>query len=222
MPSLFVEMELYRQKSVCGNMSLLSNKRFPQKTKEVTIDYVPLYRLTKELQWKLVSMTTTTNTNTTNNASTVSATLTILTKCRRVCDPDERWTAQKIRDELVLDLSNIVGGKAVYNPALYPNGVSEEIQEKYRQGIDYPFKYRDQARKLLYRIPVYRPTPRFIIYRSDLDRKVKGQLRELKASYTNKEYQDIISSAVDRIFQSINYSYFHLSIAGLVKWRIEP
>jgi hypothetical protein len=145
----------------------------------------------------------------------------ILTKSRRVYDPHERWTAQKIRDELVLDLSNAVSGNVVYNPALYPNGVSEEIQEKYRQRIDYPFRYRDQARQLLYRIPVYKPIPYYIIYLSDLDRKVKQQVKDLKASYTNKEYQDIISSAINRMLESINYVYFHLSVAGLVKWRIE-
>jgi hypothetical protein len=132
------------------------------------------------------------------------------------------WTAQKIRDELVLNLSNAVSGNVVYNPALYPNGVSEEIQEKYRKGIDHPFKYRDQARKLLYRIPIDKPSPYYVIYLSDLNRKVKQQLKHLKGSYTNKDYQDIISSAVDRMFESINNVYFHLNVAGLVKWRIEP
>jgi hypothetical protein len=170
-------------------------------------------------------MTTTTTaapTNSTNTTRTVSSTLTILTKSRRASDPHERWTAQKIRDELVVDLSNAVSGNVVYNSALYPNGVSEEIQEKYRQGIYYPFKYRDQARKLLYRIPVWKPTPSFIIYLSDLDIKVKEQLKDLKASYTKEDYQDIISSAIGRMYESINYVYFHLSVAGLVKWRIEP
>jgi len=144
----------------------------------------------------------------------------ITKKSHRAYDPHQRWTAQKIRDELVLDLSNAVDRNVVYNPSLYPNGVSEEIQEKYRQGIDYPFKYRDQARKLLYRIPIYKPAPYYVIYLSDLNRKVKEQLKDLKASYTNKYYEDIIFSAVDRMFESINYVYFHLSVAGLVKWRI--
>jgi hypothetical protein len=161
-------------------------------------------------------------TSSTNTTRTVSATLTILTKSHREYDPNERWTGQKIRDELVLDLSNAVSQNVVYNPVLYSNGISEEIQEKYRQGIDYPFKYQDQARKLLYRIPIDKPAPYYIIYLSDLDRKVKQQLKDLKASYTNKDYQHIISSAVDRMFESINYSYFRLSVAGLVKWRIEP
>ena len=166
-------------------------------------------------------MTTTAATANRYPTKTVSATLTILTKSRRAYDPHERWTAQKIRDELVLDLSNIVGGNVVYNPVLYLNGVSEEIQEKYRQGIDYPFRYRDQARKLLYRIPIDKPAPYYIIHLSDLDRKVKQELKHLKAMYANKDYQDIISSAVDRMFESINYVYFHLSVAGLVNWRIE-
>jgi hypothetical protein len=167
-------------------------------------------------------MTTTATSSSSNTTRTVSATLTILTKSRRAYDPHERWTAQKIRDELVLDLSNAVSGNVVYNPALYPNDVSEETQEEYWQGIDYPFKYRDQARKLLYRIPIDKPAPYYIIHLSDLDRKVKQQLKDLKASYTNKDYQDIISSAVDRMFESINYVYFHLNVAGLVTWRIEP
>ena len=166
-------------------------------------------------------MTTIAATSNSCPTKTVSATLTILTKSCRANDPHEKWTAQNIRDELVLNLSKVVGGNVVFNPALYPNGVSEEIQEKYRQGIDYPYRYRDQARKLLYRIPIDKPAPYYIIHVSDLDRKVKQQLKDLKASYTNKDYQDIISSAVDRIFESINYAYFHLSVAGLVKWRIE-
>ena len=122
---------------------------------------------------------------------------------------------------MVLDLSNAVSRNVVYNPALYPNGVSEEIQEKYRKGINHPFKYRDQARKLLYRIPIDKPTPYYIIHLSDLDRKVKQQLKDLEASYSKEDYEDVISSAVDRIFESVNRVYFHLSVAGLVKWKIE-
>jgi hypothetical protein len=49
MPSVFLELELHREKSVCSNLSVLSDERFPQKTKEVTIDLVSVYR-TKECQ----------------------------------------------------------------------------------------------------------------------------------------------------------------------------
>jgi hypothetical protein len=105
-------------------------------------------------------MTTGATTDSNSITRAVSATLTILTKSRRAYDSHERWTAQKIKDELLLDLSNAVSGNVVYNPALYPNGVSEEIQGKYRQG----------ARKLLYRIPIDKPAPYYITYLSNLDR----------------------------------------------------
>jgi hypothetical protein len=42
---------------------------------------------------------------------TISATVTVLTKSNKVYDPDERWTTQKIRDELVLNPSNGTKGK---------------------------------------------------------------------------------------------------------------
>jgi hypothetical protein len=45
------------------------------------------------------------------HSRTISATVTVLTKSRRVYDPDERWTTQKDIDELILNPPNGVKGK---------------------------------------------------------------------------------------------------------------
>jgi hypothetical protein len=79
-------------------------------------------------------------------------------------------------------------------------------------------KYEDQARFLLFRIPVYRPTPFFTLYYSDiLDDKIKQEL----AAQNDTELDDVMRAVIGRVFECVNERQFNLSVRKLLRWRIE-
>lgn len=80
--------------------------------------------------------------------------------------------------------------------------------------------YDKQARDLIYRIPVYTPTPAFEVRISDLSGLVK---KELDARWNYKREIDyILKEAVGRIFLNINEQYFLLSVKRLLCVRLVP
>lgn len=81
-------------------------------------------------------------------------------------------------------------------------------------------KYENKAQYLIYRIPVYRPTPYFIINQSDLHYSLVRELVSLNDIHLDKLIKEVIS----HIFESINKNYFLLSIKkyNLLRWKIDP
>jgi hypothetical protein len=80
--------------------------------------------------------------------------------------------------------------------------------------------YQKKAFDLIYKIPVYRPTPCFEIKISDLSASVK---RELDLIWTHKRELDfILKQAVSRIFANVNERYFLLSVKHLLQVRLIP
>lgn len=80
-------------------------------------------------------------------------------------------------------------------------------------------KYEEQARFLLFRIPVYKPTPFFILHYSDiLDDKIKHELTILDYPDLN----DVMQASIGRIFECINERQFNLSVRNQLRWKIEP
>jgi hypothetical protein len=80
--------------------------------------------------------------------------------------------------------------------------------------------YEKQARDLIYRIPVYKPTPVFEIKISDLNKQVK---KELDDRWDNRKIIDyIVKEAVGRIFKNLDEGYFLLSVKRLLKVRLVP
>lgn len=73
-------------------------------------------------------------------------------------------------------------------------------------------KYQKQAKDLIYRIPVYIPTPTFIVYKKDLSDRLKDEL----ADYSEKS-EDVLKAAVGRLFENINQRYFVQSVKKLLK-----
>jgi len=70
--------------------------------------------------------------------------------------------------------------------------------------------YDKQACDLIYRIPVYTPTPAFEIKISDLSEQVKN---ELNARWECKDEIDyILKEAAGRIFANVDERYFLLSV----------
>jgi|SRR5215212_9455149 len=80
--------------------------------------------------------------------------------------------------------------------------------------------YEKQANELMYRIPIYRPTPFFEIKISDLNEQVKKEL-DARWAYKN-EIDYILKEAVGRIFRNINERYFLLSVKPLLQVRLVP
>ena len=80
--------------------------------------------------------------------------------------------------------------------------------------------YEKQAYHLMYRIPVYRPTPFFEIKISDLNEQVK---KELDDRWNYKDEIDyILKAAVSRIFANLDERYFLLSVKRLLQVRLIP
>jgi hypothetical protein len=106
----------------------------------------------------------------------------------------EIWTLEKLKDELYVHLMTV-----------------EVNGER---------KYEAEARGLLYKIPVHQPTPAFIISNSDLSSKLIKELSILNYD----DLDAVIKEVISWIYESINKSYFLLSIKrhGLLHWRIEP
>jgi hypothetical protein len=78
--------------------------------------------------------------------------------------------------------------------------------------------YEKQARSLIYRIPVHRPTPFFEIKISDFNQQIE---KEFDNRWDNKPAIDyILKESVGRIFENIDERYFLLSVKRLLKVRL--
>jgi len=74
-------------------------------------------------------------------------------------------------------------------------------------------KYERQAKDLIYRIPIYRPVPTYVIDKKNLTERL---IRELQ-SYGLRERDELLKTAVGRIFENINERYFIQSVKRLLK-----
>lgn len=100
------------------------------------------------------------------------------------------WTTDRLTEELYLNLMSI------------------------RKG--FTRKYQQQAENLIFRIPVYKPTPTFYVELGDLSYKVKQELHGLN----DKALDKIMKEAIGKIFENINERYFLLSVKKLLRWEI--
>jgi hypothetical protein len=91
------------------------------------------------------------------------------------------------------------------------------IVEELHGGSTYVRRYQAQAHDLMYKIPIYRPVPAFIINLGDLPEYLVKKLEDC-----NKRGQEyVIKSAVGRIFEALNLEYFALSVARSLVVRLE-
>lgn len=77
--------------------------------------------------------------------------------------------------------------------------------------------YEQQAKHLIYKIPIYRPTPFFIVNIKDLSSKLKEEL----ASLEGKSLGSVMLEAIGRMFEQVDERYFLLSVRQLLKWKLE-
>jgi hypothetical protein len=77
--------------------------------------------------------------------------------------------------------------------------------------------YLEQAKDLIYKIPVYNPPPVFQIHLSDiLNEKIKHDLAELD----DPQLDDVMRDSIGRIFETIDERYYNLSVRNLLRWKI--
>jgi hypothetical protein len=77
-------------------------------------------------------------------------------------------------------------------------------------------KYQSQAKYLMYRIPVFRPTPPFNVNVIDLTPRLRQELERLD----DESLDSVMKEAMGRIFENINERYFLLSVKKLLKWEL--
>jgi hypothetical protein len=77
--------------------------------------------------------------------------------------------------------------------------------------------HRKQAQELMFKIPVYNPTPIFLVHLSGIrDDKIKRELASLDSS-TRKQ---VLNDSIGLVFESINEQYYNLSVRKLLQWEI--
>jgi hypothetical protein len=111
------------------------------------------------------------------------------------------WTREKLIDELLLHLARVT-------EIVIDEGKKIAVKKYYRR-----------ATKLERWIPIARPTPEYIIDKSDLNDRLRNELLEEITS--NDARQDVLKEAVSRIFENLNFERYHLSIARNLKARLE-
>ena len=77
--------------------------------------------------------------------------------------------------------------------------------------------YEAQVNIKLYRIPVFRPSPAFVVYLKHLNDHVKKELASL-----GKETRDyVMKEAIGRVCEVVDKRYFLLSVKPLLQWKFE-
>jgi hypothetical protein len=112
----------------------------------------------------------------------------------------EHWTTERLGDELILSLCDC---------RFYT------VDEKTGH-IQIRYKYYEQAQYLFRRIPLWKPTPPFVIYLDDLTPKITHELEELHKSDPHV-LQYVLKMAVGAIFENIDLKYYHRSVARNLK-----
>jgi hypothetical protein len=115
----------------------------------------------------------------------------------------EYWTIECLIDQLFLNLCNI--RQTIIND----NGRTITIR-----------KYYAQARELIKWIPIARlPSNEFVINISDIIPAIREEIESVANSPKTLQY--ILIQAVGRIFENLDFEYYHLSIARNLRVRFE-
>ena len=103
------------------------------------------------------------------------------------------WTIDYFVDDLFLSLVN--------EKECVTNGEGKTIHVR---------KYYRRAREIIKSIPIWRPPPIFIFNISDLPERI---IKEFEAVTDDKTRAYVLTQAVGRIFENLDFEHYHLSIA---------
>ena len=119
-----------------------------------------------------------------------------------VVTEDELWTTECLADKLLLRLAEI----------------KETIINKDTGRKIHVRKYYRQARELFKWIPIAKPSPAFVIYISDLTPEIRNEIVAIDSEDT---LTYALKQAVGRIFENLDFDYYHLSIAKNLKVKLQ-
>jgi hypothetical protein len=138
----------------------------------------------------------------------------------QVVDMDkELWSTETIVDELTISLLDTT---AVFCMINSNKGVSDRkwVEEANRcnngNGVLRRL-YEQQAIYKMYRMPIYRPPPVFVVYLKHLDYRLKQEIAKLDK--WSKDY--VMKEAIGRIFKHVDRRFYFLSAKPLLEWRLE-
>ena len=122
-------------------------------------------------------------------------------------------------DELIISLLKT---KAVFCMINSNKGFSDpkwvEVANRYNKGNGILRRlYEQQAIYKMYRMPIYRPPPVFVVYLKHLDYRLKQELAKLDK--WSKDY--VMKEAIGRIFEHVDRRFYFLSAKPLLEWRLE-
>jgi hypothetical protein len=121
----------------------------------------------------------------------------------------EPWTLERFKYEFFLYLTKISD----------TNGSNSVGRDETRFLSDR--KYYAQANKLIYRIPISKPSPPFVINFSDLTPRLQSELQEFCKLNAEREIATFLKEIAFRFFEGINYAYAHDSVLSCLTAVLE-
>ena len=124
------------------------------------------------------------------------------------------WSLSKIEDELVLNLSSY------YDAEIKEENDSNINIDSNIKEIIIKHPYQEQAKGILYKINLANRPLVFNIYNNTLSPKLKDELNYLYKT-DKRVFNEIVTNSVKRLYESIDYQYFHMNgVGGKIAWTI--
>jgi hypothetical protein len=130
-----------------------------------------------------------------------------------IADLQERpivfWSLAAIADELFISMMDV---KVRFCMLVGSKDVCARVDPRLPRRL-----YEEQAGYKMYRVPIFRPVPVFVVHLKHLDDRLKQELSSLDRE--NKD--DVMKEAVGRICEGIDKRFYLQSVRPLLKWRLE-
>jgi hypothetical protein len=127
------------------------------------------------------------------------------------------WSLAAISDELTISLLDTKVAFCMINSNQKSNVTSEDAHRCNADAGVLRRLYEEQARYKMYRIPVFRPPPVFVVYLKHLDARLKKELANL--DFLSRDF--VIREAIGRICEQVDRRFYLLSVKPLLQWRLE-
>jgi hypothetical protein len=131
----------------------------------------------------------------------------------------EKWTTEAVVDELAYRLCAFKIAAVACTLDF-----DRENYDKYNENgyeIYVSNKYIKHAEQLIYRIPIWRPIPEFLVSLSDLTPRLRAELSQLLKAESYETVNYIMQHALAVIFECVNERYFQLSVGtGQIRWKL--
>jgi hypothetical protein len=110
------------------------------------------------------------------------------------------WTLERFKYEFFLCLAQVTGNNQVHNESQNDSGFFSDR------------KYYLQARNIIYRIPVSKPIPHFVINFTDLTPELQTKFGEFCELNEPRQIAVFLKDVAARFFENVNYRYTHDSV----------